>query len=429
MDQQQHYYPQEQHQHPQRHHDHSHHHHHRQQQHQLLPFGYLSQMTNPYFTTDDDDDNDDVMTTTFSPSLLLLPVTTAGFPSAPSPQQQQPQQQQEQRPLASPPSNTTITITTTYLPDCFRTLRCDGCEMLFAEAAAGEPRWTFPCGHVYCGECMRRARSAARHTNVHALCRRCANIIVRKRDNAPCTHPIPVVSFDPRRRPLLPLPPSTTASTPTTTTGAVAGGDDDDEDDDDKDDDNHNGQLFPDRYRLALGQRTGPKCQLCWLVTRLQSLTYRLAQRYPVRGGGGGGSGHVDDNDDDEHGWGGFPGELFACVQVDRRRIVHGMRAELPEAKVDQHDDVELCRAPLRDELDRLASDICGGLGQVPMEPNFDPRGDVEVQYRLRGFGRWMRERQGRGGGGDDGEGDEGDEERARRSLPAALRMAVYGEW
>ncbi|ATY63246.1 Zinc RING-type [Cordyceps militaris] len=269
-----------------------------EQQQQQLPFGYLSQMES-----------------------YLSAVTAQPPPAAPP-----------------PPTNTNAMTSSAGLPDCFRTLRCDGCEMLFAEAAADEPRWTFPCGHVYCAECMRRARATAARTNVHVLCRRCANIIVRKLDNAPCAHPIPIVSFDARR----PGPPP-----------------------------------FPERYRLALGQRTGPKCQLCWLVARLQSLSYRAAQRWQVRD------------------WG-FPGELFACVQVDRGRIVHGMRNELPEVAVDVDSDVELHRAPIRQELGMLASDICGGLGQ----------------YRLRGFARWVREN-----GVETG------------NMPVGLRAIVYGEW
>ncbi|OAA56403.1 Zinc finger, RING-type [Cordyceps fumosorosea ARSEF 2679] len=303
-----------------------------QQQQQQLPFGYLAQMES-YFSTVN--------------AFTAAPATKAAI----IPARQQPP------PAPLPPTNTT----TSNLPDCFRTLRCDGCEMLFTEAGTDEARWTFPCGHVYCAECMRRARSAAERTNVHALCRRCSNIVVRKRDNAPCAHPIPIVSFNAASR----------------ATGEGFAG-------------------LPDRYRLALGQRTGPKCQLCWLAARLQSLTFRAAVRWPA----------VAES--------GFPGELFACVQVDRRRIVHGMRRELPEAEVDPEDDVELGRGvrSVREELARLASDICGGLGQVPMEPNFDPRGDIVVQYRLRGFGRWVREN-----GMDEG------------ALPVGLRAAVYGEW
>ncbi|OAA69284.1 Zinc finger, RING-type [Akanthomyces lecanii RCEF 1005] len=305
-------------------------------QQQELPFGYLSQ-ADPYLAAVHS------ATTTTATTSTAFPTSSSSLPPSTS-----------QLPAVLDSSRAD-------LPDCFRTLRCDSCEMLFDEAGVDELRWTFPCGHVYCVECAQRARAAAHRTNVHVFCRRCANIIVRKRDNVPCAHQIPSVAFDVRRPELF--------------------------------DPDGNGGGFPDRYRLALGQRTGPKCQLCWLRARLQSLSYQAAQRWRV----------------DEMG---FPGELFACVQVDRQRVVHGLRGELPNAEVDREGDVELCRAPMEHELSQIASDICGGLGQVPMEPNFDPRGHIEVQYRLRGWAKWMRKN-----GIDE------------RTMPVGLRAAVYGTW
>ncbi|KAM3504484.1 hypothetical protein MY10362_003532 [Beauveria mimosiformis] len=297
---------------------------------QQLPFGYLSQIDS-----------------------YMAAVNAFTAPPQPQPAAQPPLPPPPPTPPSSAPLTTTTALATTLLPDCFRTLRCDGCEMLFAEAAPDELRWTFPCRHVYCVACAAHARAAALRSNV--LCHRCANIIVRRLDNPPCTHQIPALAFDVRRPDAFPG--------------------------------------FPERYRLALGQRTGPKCQRCWLVARLQSVSYRISQRYRVQD------------------WG-FPGELYACVQVDRQRMVHGMRRELPEVEVDKEGDVELCRAGIRDELSQIASDICGGLGQVPMEPNFDPRGHIVVQYRLRGFAQWMSKN-----GIDE------------KSMPVGLRAAVYGEW
>lgn len=303
-------------------------------QHQL-PFGYLSQIDSCLAAA----------------TATVDPATASSVSPSPSPASSQPP------PPATPSTPAMLDSSGADLPDCFRTLRCDSCEMLFDEAAADELRWTFPCGHVYCVECALRARASADRANVHVFCRRCANIIIRKRDNVPCTHPIPAVAFDVRQP----------------AAGFREG--------------------FPDRYRLALGQKTGPKCQLCWLRARLQSLSYHAALRWRV----------------DEMG---FPGELFACVEVDRQRIVHGLRNELPDAEVDKEGDVELCRVPIRHELSQIASDICGGLGQVPMEPNFDPRGHIVVQYRLRGYAQWMRKN-----GIDE------------RTMPVGLRSAVYGEW
>lgn len=314
-----------------------------------LPFGYLSHIDSYLAAVHS-------ATPSTASTSPAFPPTSSSLSASPSALQQQQQ-------LLLPP---VLDSSRAHLPDCFRTLRCDSCEMLFDEAGADELRWTFPCGHVYCVECARRARDAAHRANVHVFCRRCANIIVRKRDNVPCTHQIPSVAFDVRRPELF--------DNSEGSSGSGGGG-------------------FPDRYRLALGQRTGPKCQLCWLRTRLQSLSYQAAQRWRV----------------DELG---FPGELFACVQVDRQRVVHGLRRELPEAEVDRDGDVELCRAPMEHELSQVASDICGGLGQVPMEPNFDPRGHIEVQYRLRGYADWMRKN-----GIDE------------RTMAVGLRAAVYGQW
>lgn len=259
-------------------------------------------------------------------------------------------------------STTTTAITATSaapaaaaaLPDCFRTQRCDSCEMLFDEAPS-ELRFTFPCGHVYCLACMSRADDAA--SRPHAppvLCARCSNIIIRRRGAFPCTHRIPIVPFDVRR------PEGFEAR-------------------------------FPDRYRLALGQRTGPRCQLCWLVARLQSLTYSLGQRLDVRP---------------------FPGEAYVCVEVEGRTAVHGMMREMPDAVVDRGEDVEVRREPFLRELTQLASDLCGGLGQIPMEPHFDPRGHVVVKYRLRGWKAWV-----------EGEGVD------LLALPAGLRAMVFGDW
>lgn len=292
-----------------------------------LPFGYLAHINSS------------------SPPLVLFPSSSSSSSTSTIATTIMP------RPAAS---------STAPVPDCFRTRRCDCCEMLFAEALASEPRVTYPCGHVYCLSCATHAAAAAARGNLHVFCARCANLIVRKRDNFPCTHPIPAVSFNPHTE------PSASAFT----------------------------ALFPDRYRLALGQKTGPRCQRCWLVAKLQNVTYQLKHRFPL-------------------GEYYFPGEIFACVQVDRGKIVHGLRNELPDVEVDVDEDVEMCRGPLRQELAQLAEEICGGLGQVPMEPNFDPRGDVVVQYRLRGFATWMRKK----GGGE-------------RAMPTALRIAVYGaDW
>ncbi|KAM3430125.1 hypothetical protein NHJ13734_007886 [Beauveria thailandica] len=314
---------------------------------QQLPFGYLSQIDS-YMAS--------VNAFTAPPYLSQIDSYMASVNALTAPPQPQPAAQSPLPPTPPPPPPTppsSALLTTTSLPDCFRTPRCDGCEMLFAEAVPDELRWTFPCRHVYCVACAAHARAAALRSNV--FCHRCANIIVRRLDNPPCTHQIPAVAFDVRRPDAFPG--------------------------------------FPERYRLALGQRTGPKCQRCWLVARLQNVSYTIAQRYRVQD------------------WG-FPGELYACVQVDRQRMVHGMRRELPDVEVDKEGDVELCTAGIRDELSQIASDICGGLGQVPMEPNFDPRGHIVVQYRLRGFAQWMS--------------NNGIDE---KSMPVGLRAAVYGEW
>ncbi|KAJ6784839.1 hypothetical protein PWT90_06819 [Aphanocladium album] len=172
---------------------------------QQLPFGYLSQID--------------------SYLAALYPPSAAASPSS-SPSTQLP----APAPAPAPPPPTTVdhhpTTGTSTLPDCYRTRRCDSCEMLFAEASPDEPRFTYPCGHVYCAACAARAATAAHRNNVHVFCHRCSNIIVRKRDNFPCTHQIPVAAFDARssthQQQQQPQPPPP----------------------------------LEDRYRLALGQRT-----------------------------------------------------------------------------------------------------------------------------------------------------------------------------
>lgn len=123
---------------------------------------------------------------------------------------------------------------------------------------------------------------------------------------------------------------------------------------------------------------------------RLQYLTVQANQKYDVRP---------------------FPGELFACAEVEGR-VVHGMRNELPTAVVDVVGDVELKREPDARELGEIASDLCGGLGQVPMEPHFDPRGHIVIKYRLRGWKKWCEVN------GVD-----------QLRLPVSLRAAVFGDW
>lgn len=117
---------------------------------------------------------------------------------------------------------------------------------------------------------------------------------------------------------------------------------------------------------LNMGQYVTDTCQRCVMASELRRMSMKAAGDFPL---------------------GDFPGEVYACVQVNGY-VVHGMVREPRYAAVDFEDDVEMPRSDLKNDDD--AGQICGLIAGYPMEPHFLPLGDLTLIYRMRGFKTWL---------------------------------------